>query len=434
MLETPVVKDNDRAERSGRRRAGGPLRIAFLSYRSDPRVGGQGVYLAQATRALAARGHKVDVLSGPPSPDLAPEVGLVEIPSLDLYAQPHNGHLSLRLRHLLSWTDLAEYFGHLSGKFMEPYTFGRRAARYLRAHAADYDVVIDNQSLGYGLLDIKRSGLPVVGVIHHPIRRDLELALDAEPEAKVRWLIRRWYSFLSMQEHVAPRLDRVIVVSKSAGADVASYLRVLPERMTAIPLGVDQTVFRPQPDLRRRERRILTTASADVPLKGLGILIQAYADLLPAFPNLELVVIGKLKPDGPTGKLINSLGLTERISFISDLSGEEMAEQYARATICVTPSLYEGFGLPAAEAMSCASPVIVTDGGSLPEVVGEAGVVVRRGDSEALATAIAQLLDDPAKRLALSEASRRRAREVFSWDRAGAAYEAVLEDAVIAAC
>lgn len=434
MLNTPVVEDADQtAPRPAPRRAG-PLRIAFLSYRSDPKVGGQGVFLTQAARALAARGHKVDVLSGPPYPELPEGVNLVEIPSLDLYAQPHNGHLSLRWRHLLSWTDLAEYFGHLSGKFMEPYTFGRRMARYLAARRHDYDVVLDNQSLCSGLLKAQGLGLPVVGVIHHPIRRDLELALEAEPRPKIRWLIRRWYSFLRMQEKVAPRLDKVIVVSESAGRDVARYLKIAPERMTAIPLGIDQEVFHPQPDLRRRERRILTTASADVPLKGLSVLLRAYAALRPAYPDLELVVIGKLKPEGTTARLLDTLDLRDAVTFVSGLTNQEMAEQYARATICVTPSLYEGFGLPAAEAMCCAAPVVVTDGGALPEVVGEAGVVVRRGDSEALATAIAQLLDDPAKRAALSEAARRRAREVFSWSRAGEAYEAVLQDAVAARC
>lgn len=429
MLKTPALQDADLPPAAPPRRRTGPLRIAFLSYRSDPRVGGQGIYLSHAARALSARGHKVDVLSGPPYPELAQGVNLAPIPSLDLYAQPHNGHRALRLRHLKSWTDLAEYFGHLSGKFMEPYTFGRRAARYLKAHAGDYDVVIDNQSLSSGLLKIQAMGLPVVGVIHHPIRRDLELALEAEPRSKVRWLIRRWYSFLAMQEKVAPQLSRVIVVSRSAGRDVAAYLNVPPEKMTAIPLGIDQDIFHPQPDIRRRERRILTTASADVPLKGLAVLLKAYARLLPDYPDLELVVIGKLKADGPTARLLAELDLIDRVSFISDLSGSEMAEQYARATICVTPSLYEGFGLPAAEAMCCASPVVVTDGGALPEVVGEAGVVVRKGDPEALATAIGQLLDDPAKRAALSEAARRRAREVFSWSRAAEAYEAVLQDA-----
>ena len=88
-----------------------PLRIAFLSYRSDPRVGGQGVYLSQAAAALARRGHKVDILSGPPYPDVPEGVRLIKLPSLDLYNQPHNGHRALRWRHLLSWTDTAEDFG-----------------------------------------------------------------------------------------------------------------------------------------------------------------------------------------------------------------------------------------------------------------------------------------------------------------------------------
>lgn len=434
MLDTTLADAADQSPARRAARSDGPLRIAFLSYRSDPKVGGQGVYLAQATAALAARGHRVDVLSGPPYPELAPGVRLVKIPSLDLYAQPHNGHRALRPRHLLSFADTAEYFGHLSGKFMEPYTFGRRAARHLRRRLDDYDVVVDNQSLCYGLLDIQAAGLPVVGVIHHPIRRDVELALAAAPDWKARWLVRRWYGFLPMQERVAPRLSSVIVVSETAGRDISECLRVDPERINAVPLGVDQNVFRPQPDLRRRERRLLTTASADVPLKGLGVLIEAYGRLLADYPDLELVVIGKLKPEGSTAKLLESLGLTDRVNFISGLSNEEMAEQYARATICVTPSLYEGFGLPAAEAMSCAAPVVVTDGGALPEVVGEAGVVVRRGDPDALAAAVAQLLDDPAKRSALSEAGRRRAREVFSWERAGAAYEQILREAVAAAC
>ncbi len=429
MLDTPLADAADQSPPTGARRSDGRLRIAFLSYRSDPKVGGQGVYLAQATAALAARGHRVDVLSGPPYPVLAEGVGLVKIPSLDLYAQPHNGHLALRPRHLLSWADTAEYFGHLSGKFMEPYTFGRRAARYLRRHAGDYDVVVDNQSLAFGLLDIQAAGLPVVGVIHHPIRRDVELALAAAPDRKARWLIRRWYGFLPMQEQVAPRLADVVVVSETAGRDISACLKVDPARITAIPLGVDQAVFRPQPDIRRRERRLLTTASADVPLKGLSVLIEAYGRLLDAYPDLELVVIGRLKPEGATARLLDSLGLSERVSFISGLTNEEMAEQYARATICITPSLYEGFGLPAAEAMSCAAPVVVTDGGALPEVVGEAGVVVRRGDPDALAAAVRQRLDDPAKRAALSEAGRRRARDVFSWARAGAEFERVLSAA-----
>lgn len=423
------VRDDPRPQAPKARAPEAPLRIAFLSYRSDPKVGGQGVYLSQAADALARRGHKVDVLSGPPYPELSHRVRLVKIPSLDLYAQPHNGHRALRWRHLLRWADTGEYLAHLSGKFMEPWSFGRRAARWLKAHRGDYDVVLDNQSLSSGLLAIERAGLPVVEVIHHPIRRDLELALKAEPRWGMRLLSRRWYGFLKMQEKVAPRLKDVIVVSEASGRDVAECLKVGAAAMNVIPLGVDQEVFKPQPDIRRRSNRLLTTASADVPLKGLAVLIQAYARLLIQRPDLELVVIGRLR-EGPTRDLLRVLDLTDRVQFVSGLTRQQVVEEYAKATICVTPSLYEGFGLPAAEAMSCGAPVVATDGGALPEVVGDGGVIVRRGDVDALADAIAQLLADPAKRAALSEAGRRRARQAFNWDRAAEAYEAVLRRAV----
>lgn len=419
------VKDQPRPRSPGERGADPHLRIAFLSYRSDPKVGGQGVYLAQAADALARRGHSVDVLSGPPYPELSHRVRLIKLPSLDLYSQPHNGHLALRWRHLKSLTDVAEYLAHLSGKFMEPWSFGRRAAKYLKAHRGDYDVALDNQSLATGLLEIERTGLPVVEVVHHPIRRDLELALKAEPKWGMRWLARRWYGFLKMQEKVAPRLKDVIVVSKTSGRDVAECLGVRSEALTVIPLGVDQEVFKPQPDIRRRDNRLLTTASADVPLKGLSILIQAYSRLLMQRPDLELVVIGKLR-DGPTADLLRVLDLTERVQFISDLTRQQVVEEYAKATLCITPSLYEGFGLPAAEAMCCAAPVVVSDGGALPEVVGDGGVVVRKGDVDALADVIAQLLADPVRRADLAQAARRHARTAFDWDRAAAAYETVL--------
>jgi len=432
MLETPILRGAPRAHPKASQTTR-PLRIAFLSYRSDPRVGGQGVYLAQAAEALARMGHKVTVLSGPPYPELDESVGLVKIPSLDLYNQPHNGHRALRWRHLKSWADTSEYFGHWLGRFMEPETFGRRAAKYLRRHRRDYDIVLDNQSIAYGLLDIERSGLPVVGVIHHPIRRDLELALAAEPQWGMRALIRQWYGFLKMQEKVAPRLKDVIVVSEAAGKDVATCLAIAPERITPIPLGIDQTIFRVQPDIRRRPERLLTTASADVPLKGLKHLIEAYAMLADTRPELELVVIGKLR-EGPTAELIEDLGLTNKIRFIHGLTRDEVVAEYAKAAICVTPSLYEGFGLPAAEAMCCGAPVVVTDGGALPEVVGDAGVVVRKGDSRALALALGQLLDDPTRRSAMSVAGLKHAREQFDWDRAAVAYDVVLQRAMARAC
>ena len=312
---------------------------------------------------------------------------------------------------------------------MEPATFGRRAARHLRGRARDYDVVLDNQSLCDGLLEIERLGLPVVGVIHHPIRRDLEFALAAEPRWGMRVLARRWYGFLAMQERVAPRLRQVITVSQASALDVTRYLGVPACRIAAVPLGIDADVFKPQPWVSRLPGRLVTTASADVPLKGLAYLIEAFGGLIRTRPDLELVVVGRARK-GPTRDLLAALNLTDRVRFVHDLSGEALAALYASATICVTPSLYEGFGLPAAEAMGCGAPVVVTDGGALPEVVGDAGLVTARGDAAMLAAAIGALLDDPDRRRAMSAAGIARAQALFSWDRVAERYDAVLRQAI----
>lgn len=424
------LQDGVALDERGRASGGRPLRIAFLCYRGNPHVGGQGVFLSQAAGALAARGHMVDLICGPPYPDVPEGCRLIQLPSLDLYEQPHKGYLSLRWRHLLSWTDTKEYFGHLFAKFMEPETFGDRVANYLRDHCDEYDVVLDNQTLAYGLLRIERLGLPVVEVAHHPIRRDLEIYLDGEKRWGHRALMKRWYSFLSMQERVAPKLRRVIVESESAKRDLGRYLGIEDVRMTTVFLGVDP-VFKPQPHVARLPARLVTTASADMPLKGLRYLIEAYAKLRREHPALELTIVGRLR-EGPTKQQIERLALQDHVRFVHDLSGEDLAALYASATICVSPSLYEGFGLPAAEAMCCGAPVVVTDGGALPEVVGEAGVVVPKANSDALAEAIGALLNSSQRLAAMSETSLARAH-LFDWARVAAEYEDILR-AELAQC
>ncbi len=411
-----------------------PLRVAILSYRSAPNVGGQGVYVEYLSRALVAFGHKVDVISGPPYPNLDPAVRRIELPSLDLYAQPHFGHYALRPKHLLSATDTYEYFGHLSGKFVEPYTFGRRAYQYLRQHRSDYDVILDNQCLAEGTLRVQtRLGLPLVTVIHHPITQDRRLALEAEPRLRRRLLIRRWYAFHRMQIRVARRLHTIISPSECARAHVAEEFGVDRTRIKAIPLGIDRSFFKPNPAVKRRPNRVVTTASADTPLKGLRFLVEAYSKLLDTHPDLELVVIGRPRKGG-TSKQIRELGLADKVQFKSGLSREQLAREFQTATMLVSPSLYEGFGLPAAEAMSCGTPVIVTDGGALPEVAGNAGVVVAKGDAGALRHAIAGLLDDPERREAVAAACLKRAEDTFNWRSIAPIYDAVFRDAISAAC
>lgn len=409
-------------------------RLALLSYRSAPNVGGQGVYVDYLSRALIELGHSVDVISGPPYPDLDPRAGLVRLPSLDLFAQPHHGHFALRPRHLLSPTDTYEYFAHLSGKFAEPYTFGQRAYRYLRQHGSEYDAVIDNQTLASGILRVQDElRLPLITMIHHPITHDRRLAVAAAEDWQHRWLARRWYSFLGMQMRVAPQLNHITCPSESARRDIVTEFKVDPERITPIPLGVDTSAFRPLAQVARAPARLVTTASADTPLKGLPVLIEAFQSLLPEFPQLELTVIGKLRK-GAARDMIEQFGLKGRIRFVHGLSRAEMAREFNAATIAVTPSLYEGFGLPAAEAMACGTPVIVSDGGALPEVAGEAGIVVPKGDPAALASAIAGLLNDPEQRDTVAAACLARARAVFDWRAIAPRYEALIQDAMAASC
>ena len=411
-----------------------PLKIGLLSYRSDPRVGGQGVYVDYLSAALADLGHEVTVISGPPYPELSRDVSCVRLPSLDLYAQPHHGHYALRPRHLLSPTDTYEYFSHLSGKFVEPLTFGRRAGQWLRRHGQAFDVLLDNQGLSEGILRATQSRrLPLVTMIHHPITEDRRLALAAAPDRLHRLLVRRWYAFHHSQLRVARKVGPIISPSQSARRHIATEFDLPVDKITAIPLGVDRSAFCKAPGGVRHERRIVTTASADVPLKGLQYLIDAFAALRADFPDLELTVIGTLR-EGAAAARIRAHGLAQHVTFKSGLSREDLAREFQTATLLVSPSLYEGFGLPAAEAMSCGTPVVVTDGGALPEVAGSAGLVVPRGNPAALAEAIASLLHDPDRRRFVGQACFERAEAEFNWSRIAPRYQAVFEEAIAAAC
>ncbi len=358
-------------------------------------------------------GHTVDVISGPPYPHLDPRVRLIELPSLDLF---ENGLLSLRPRHLRSWTNIIEWTSKLTGGFAEPYTFGRRAVKYLAEHGHEYDLIHDNQSLSYGMLRIQEMGLPLVTTVHHPITSDLRIALMAARNPWQRLLVRRWHSFLNMQRKVIKQLHNVVTVSDCSRQDIARDFGLQPAGIGLVHNGIDTEMFRPLPEVERRPLRLMATCSADQPLKGLRYLLRAYASLLEEYPALELLVVSKPKPGGKTEKLLRFLGIADRVRFVDNISTEQMVRYYAEATIAVVPSVYEGFGLPAGEAMACGVPVISTDGGALPEVVGDAGVIVPARSVDALAAAIDALLRDPARREELALAGKRRIDETFCWN------------------
>lgn len=303
----------------------------------------------------------------------------------------------------------------LTGGFAEPYTFTRRVVKYLRKNGHDYDIIHDNQSLGYGLLELQKQGIPVVATVHHPITRDRQLALDAAPDWQHRLLIRRWYSFLNMQGKVVRGLKHIVTVSEQSRGDIAEAFERPSDDISLIYNGIDTETFSPQPDIERKPFRIMTTASADQPLKGLKYLLEAMALLKPDYPELELLVVGKLNKEGQTARQLQQLDLGSAVRFVSGISTEQMVAYYSEAAIAVSPSLYEGFGLPAGEAMSCGCAVISSDGGALPEVVGDAGLIVKTGNSKALAQALRTLLENPEKRVEYGQLGRQRILETFCW-------------------
>ena len=389
-----------------------PLRIALLGYRSAPFSGGQGVYLRYLSQALQALGHQVTVISGPPYPDLVPGIRLVKLPSLDLYSRDL---WSVGRQELQSRLGLTEWLSKLSGGFAEPWSFGERARDWLLENPNHFDVIHDNQTLAPGILDLQRAGFPVVTTIHHPITRDLRVALAGEPIGWRRLLIRRWHSFLVMQRRVASQLDRIVTVSTASAADITTDFGVLPRAISIVPNGVDTTLFRPLPGVKRKPNQIIATASADAPLKGLSVLLHAFHELCESRSDLRLLLIARPRSGGETEALIHRLGLAGRIEFVSDASHEAINRLYAESAVAVVPSLYEGFGLPAVEAMAAGIPLVSSDGGALAEVVGNGGFSVPAGDSAALSRGVEAVLSQPALAKALADRGLTRAQTQFCW-------------------
>jgi len=391
-----------------------PLKIAYLTYRGKPHVGGQGVYTRHLTKALVDLGHTVEVFSGQPYPVLDPRVTLHKLPSLDLWNDYYPGRLPAYWE-VKSKGDLAEALTHLKGTFGEPLGFSVRVYEELKARLNDFDLVHDNQCLGYGVLAIEKK-LPTIVTLHHPITRDRALEMEHTKKKSKRRSIGRWYNFVKMQGRVASRMPRIVVVSENSIKDIHSDMGVSYDRMRLVPVGVDPDLFKPMPHVTRKPAQLITTASADVALKGLSYLLEAMAKLRTE-RDVRLTIIGKPR-EGASNDLIDKLGLRPHIDFVSGVPDERIVELYAEAELAVVPSLYEGFSLPAIEAMCTGICLVATDGGALPEVTGRDGDTViqcKAGDVEALATALRRGLDDADLRARIGAAGRQRVVERWSW-------------------
>ncbi len=405
------------------------MRIALLSYRSKPHCGGQGVYIRHLSRELVALGHSVEVFSGQPYPELDEGVTLTKVPSLDLYREP-DPFRTPKPSEIRDLIDVEEVLTMWTAGFPEPKTFSKRVARLLRDRVGDFDIVHDNQVLGYGMLDIAEMGLPLITSIHHPITFDRRIDIEAAPTRRKKLTLRRWYGFLKMQGKVARRVGKILTVSESSRRDIITDFGVDPANLQVIPLGVDE-VFGP-PSEPRVPGRLVAMASADAPMKGIATLLEAFAKLRTE-RDLELVLVTRPTPGGRTEKLIDRLGISEHVRFVSGISDPELAMLMGSAEIACVPSLYEGFSLPTAELMACETPLVVSRAGAIPEVVGpdgECADLVPPGDVGELASAIAAMLDDPERRARMGQAGRRRVLELFTWHAVAAATAAAYDEVI----
>ena len=377
------------------------------------------------SKALNNLGHDVSVISGQPYPNLDKSINLIKVPGLGLF-ESGDRLSAFRLSFLWNPLNLYEWFTVNTGGFPEPYTYGRRVYKFLKESKFKFDVLLDNQSLSSSLLRIQEN-YPLAVTIHHPITKDHKLEIENASNWKERLSSKRWHNFLPMQKRVAPKLRNIICVSQPSKEDVISEFKVDEERITVIPNGIDIETFRPSLKNKPFEYNIVTTASADIPLKGLRNLILALPRVIKEFPSTSLTVIGKSPKKSKLHKLIDDLDLEDRISFRSGIDEEEIVDIYHNSDIAVIPSLYEGFGFGAGEAMACGVPLISTDSGGLKQVIGDSALKIKPGSVVEIEEGISKLFYDEAIRKDLIKKGRKRMEEYFDWKIAAKSYVNLFE-------
>ena len=396
------------------------MKIGLLSYRSNPYSGGQGIYIRHLSKALSKLGHEVSVISGQPYPELDDSINLIKLPGLGLF-ESDDRFSAFKISFFWNLLNFYEWFTVITGGFPEPYAYGRRVYRLLKKSNFNFDILLDNQSLSSSLLKIQKE-FPLAVTIHHPISKDHKLEMDNAKNWKERLSSNRWHNFLPMQKRTASKLQNIICVSQSSKEDVIAEFNVKEERITVIPNGIDIENFKPSSDSKTLDFKIVTTASSDIPLKGLRHLILALPRVLREYPLTRLTVIGKSPKKSKLNKLIDDLNLEDKITFKSGISENEIVDIYHHSDIAVIPSLYEGFGFGAGEAMACGVPLISTDSGGLKQVIGESALKIKPGSVQQIEESIIKLFNEEETRNKLSKKGRERMEELFDWEIAAKAY------------
>ena len=371
-------------------------------------------------------GHQVDVISGPPYPNLDEKINLIKLPGLDLF-QTFSFRERLKIfikKKNKRAIDFYEFFSTFFGGFPEMRTFGERAKEFLDKNY-HYDIVIDNQSISYGMLEIQKK-FPLIEVIHHPITKDYKFELRSSSSFIYRLSRHRWYSFLKMQKKVAPQLKAIVTPSINSLRDIASDFNVNKKNINVINNGLDIDIFIPYKEIKRNPTKLITTASADVALKGLDYTLKSLASLVNDFPEISLLVIGKMKKGGHTSRLINELEIKDKVFFKTGLSKEEIAKEYASSSIAIVSSLYEGFGYPVIEAMSCEVPLIATNVSSIPELVGDYAELIPAENTNELSKAIRGIFHDYSQYKNIAVRGRQHIVNNFNWLKITEEYENII--------
>jgi glycosyltransferase involved in cell wall biosynthesis len=405
-------------------------------YQGNMYSGGQGVYLYYLTRELARMGHDVHVIAGAPYPKLAEGVTAHNIIDYSYWTYHHYKKDWVFNRDPLSYFHPWNFYEFYSTRIALSSlltNFSVRAYMKLNELSKEhrFDIVHDNQTLSYGVWAMQQSGYPLVATIHHPLSYDLKNAMRQARTVYERARRVLWSPWV-MQEFVARRLERVIVVSETSRADVEAAFRLPPEKVRTVYNGVDTDTFRPLPGVERQRDKLLYVGNSEDRNKGARFFLEAL-NLLKDEMDFRVTFVDNHKHNLKMApKLVNEFGLNSIVEFTGRVPTEELVRHYNEARMFVTSSVHEGFGLPLAEAMACGTPVLGTQIGAYEEIVrhGESGWLVPPRDSRALADAIRMMWNDASLRQRLAEGGRKRVREKFNWRKAAEETLAVYEEVV----
>ena len=397
------------------------LKIALLSYRSDPFSGGQGIYIKNISEALHNRGHEITIFSGNPLPEVNKAIKVVRIETPGFF-ETFDSLDRLKIFSSLEKNRLnfMDFFETFTGTFTEPVFFGERLVKnkHFQETVDEFDIFHDNQSISsYPEKVLKK----LVTTLHHPIHVDKEIDLTSEKSFLKRLSIKRWYSFLNFQKKNLKAVKKVISPSLSSKNDICRYFDYPSKNISVIWNGInlDDCKFHQRESFNAN---FVTIISADVPMKNLKTVLKALYLLKQDGLNAKLTIIGDLREDN--NKLIDRLGLTKEITYKSKLPRKQLIQSLNNADIGIAPSKYEGFGFPLVEMIATGLPVIVSDKASLPELAGNAGLIFNSSDSNDLKEKMKELIENAALRNKVAENSKLRRDDFFGWDE----YAKKLED------